>query len=114
MTTRRRALLLPWLQLDRALLLPKLQLGRVLLLPLLQPGLLLRLPAGTAAPLTVSAWQGDVYSTACGTVVVPDALGTYLSLRAYGNVTLKWTAPGKGARSQSLAVENKTRAVTLP
>ena len=79
-----------------------------------RPGLLLRLPAGTAAPLTVSAWQGDVYSTACGTVVVPDALGTYLSLRAYGNVTLKWTAPGKGARSQSLAVENKTRAVTLP
>lgn len=79
-----------------------------------RPGMLLRLPAGAAAPLTVSAWQGDVYATTCGSVVVPDALGTYLSLRAAGNVTLQWTEPGRGVRSQSIVVENKTRTVTLP
>lgn len=79
-----------------------------------RPGVLLRLPAGTAAPVTVSAWQGETCPVACGVVVATDAVGTYVPARDAGNLTLKWTAPGKGPQTKSIIVENKTTVVTLP
>lgn len=79
------------------------------------PSVRLRLPKGRGGSVTVSCWQGDEFPVCCGTTLVGSSSpGVTLTVRAMGEVTLKWTEPGAAeGKTKRVVVANETADVTV-
>jgi hypothetical protein len=77
-------------------------------------GVRVRLRDGSTGPVTVSAWQGDEQPFCMGTWAVSGSRpARFLSLRAAGKCTVKWSLPGKPVRSKQLEAGDEPPVVVI-
>ncbi len=78
------------------------------------PAVRLRLPKGAAGPVTATVWQGKKFPVCMGAVNVRGhSPGATVSVRFAGLTTVRWVVPGKGVRTKTVEVEDKTLDVIL-